>query len=108
MAGLLPVVKDHSPALDPRRACCGTNRTPVLKMAHSALGLTLYAMRGEPLQHEPPKPSSALKRSVCSDLGTPWAGDTIAKRLPAGANARRRALLSVTGRASHGVQTQDD
>jgi hypothetical protein len=62
------VVKDHSPLEIPPgvlrtklHACFGKWR--------SALGLTLYAMRGGPLQHEPPKALQRSRGASAQDLG---------------------------------------
>lgn len=112
MAGLLGCEGSQS-ALDPAGRCCGTNCTPVLENGDrhvllwlAIVGLTLYAMRGEPLQHEPPK---ALQRAQEERLPktweTPmsWRYDRQAPQ--AGANARRHALLSVTSAASHSADS---
>jgi acyl-coenzyme A synthetase/AMP-(fatty) acid ligase len=70
------------------------------------VGLTLYAMRGEPLQHEPPK---ALQRAQEERLLKTWEtpmGWRYDRQAPqAGANARRRALLSVTSAAWHSANS---
>jgi hypothetical protein len=63
-------------------------------------------MRGEPLQHEPPK---ALQRAQEERLLKTWEtpmGWRYDRQAPqAGANARRRALLSVTSAASHSANS---
>ena len=65
-------------------------------------------MRGEPLQHEPPKAlQRAQEERLLKTWETPMAGDTIAKRLKP-EQMRDVALYFQSLRPRRTVQTQDD
>jgi hypothetical protein len=104
IAGLLGCEKSQS-ALDPAGRAAEQIARLFWKMAIGTVlvwlamvGLTLYAMRGEPLQHGPAAPRPGRH---------PWAGDTIAKRLKP-QQMRDVALYFQSLRPRRTVQTQDD